>query len=171
MGREASRLHLLKSPVTRKIPSGPFVKFVHWHVLISQLKQYSYSFSVIVSRKIRFTGITMHYAIPLISAYTKFKIFKTCKLICTFINRNKLVKCQNGEFVRLCNENGYKKIFFLFRFRFGFVINVVFVFFFLIYCCFLLCFWLCVAFYCSNSNDINDLNLLWFYAQTQTDPN
>ena len=70
----------------------------------------------------------MHYAIPLISAYTKFKIFKTCKLIFTFINRNKLVECQNGEFVRLCNENGYKKIFFLFRFRFGFVINVVFVF-------------------------------------------
>ena len=68
----------------------------------------------------------MHYAIPLISAYTKFKIFKTCKLIFTFINRNKLVECQNGEFVRLCNENGYKKIFFLYRFRFGFVIDVVF---------------------------------------------
>ena len=76
----------------------------------------------------------MHYAIPLISAYTKFKIFKTCKLIFTFINRNKLVECQNGEFVRLCNENGYKKIFFLYRFRFGFVIEVVF--FFLMCCCF-----------------------------------
>ena len=110
----------------------------------------------------------MHYAIPLISAYTKFKIFKTCKLIFTFINRNKLVECQNGEFVRLCNENGYKKIFFLYRFRFGFVIDVLF---FLICCCFLLCFWLFVAFYCSYSNDINDLHLLWFYAQTQSDPN
>ena len=101
--------------------------------------------------------------------YKIFDFLKLANLFCTFINRNKLVICQNGEFVRLCNENGYKKIFFLFRFRFGFVINVVLVF--LICCFFLLCFWLCVAFYCSNSNDINDLNLLWFYAQTQTDPN
>ena len=100
----------------------------HFYKCKAKFNLHSYSFSVIVSRKIRFTGITMHYAIPLISAYTTFKIFKTSKLIFTFINRNKLVECQNGEFVRLCNENGYKKIFFLYRFRFGFVIDVVFFF-------------------------------------------